>query len=129
LEDSYYKRELEVNIDLTGAGHQWLMPVSLITWEVEIGRIIVLGQLGQKSSQDCISVEKSWVWWCVCHPSYSWKCKIGRPWVWLAWAKNENLLQKMTRDKRARGMAEAIEHLPSKCETLVSTPHTEKKIR
>jgi hypothetical protein len=29
------------------ARHQWLMPVILVTWEDEIGRIVVSGQLGQ----------------------------------------------------------------------------------
>jgi hypothetical protein len=31
------------------AKNQWLMPAILATWEAEIRRITVLGQLGQKS--------------------------------------------------------------------------------
>jgi hypothetical protein len=44
------------------AGHWWLMPVVILaTWEAEMRRIKVLGQPGQKSSEDPTSVEKSWV--------------------------------------------------------------------
>jgi hypothetical protein len=31
--------------------------------EAEIGRMVILSQFVQKSLQDCISTEKSWVWW------------------------------------------------------------------
>jgi hypothetical protein len=41
------------------------MPITLATCETEIRRITVIGQLGQESSQDPISMEKSWAWWCV----------------------------------------------------------------
>jgi hypothetical protein len=30
---------------------QWLIPITLVTQEVEIGRIVVPGQLGQKVSK------------------------------------------------------------------------------
>jgi hypothetical protein len=36
-------------------------------------------------------------------------------------------LSKITRAKRAGGMAQAVEHLPSKCDTLSSNPRTTKK--
>jgi hypothetical protein len=35
------------------------------TWEAEIGRILVLGHPRQKSLQDPIPMEKSWVWWYI----------------------------------------------------------------
>jgi hypothetical protein len=41
------------------------MAVILATWEAEIGRIMVPGQLGQKSFRDTILTEKSWVCWCM----------------------------------------------------------------
>jgi cytochrome c-type biogenesis protein CcmH/NrfF len=41
------------------------MAIILATWEAEIGRIMVPGQLGQKSLEDPISTEKSWAWWCT----------------------------------------------------------------
>jgi hypothetical protein len=40
------------------AGHQWLTPVILATWETEIQRILVPGQPRQKHLQDRIPVEK-----------------------------------------------------------------------
>jgi hypothetical protein len=38
------------------------------------------------------------------------------------WAKRETLSLKITRAKRAGGMAEAVEHLPCKCGVLSLTP-------
>jgi hypothetical protein len=43
-------------------GHWWLTPVILASWEAEIKRIKVPGQLGQKSLQDPIPTGKSWAW-------------------------------------------------------------------
>jgi hypothetical protein len=33
----------------------WLMPVILATWEVQMGRIKIRGQLGQKSKQESLN--------------------------------------------------------------------------
>jgi hypothetical protein len=49
----------------TQARHQWLIPVNL-SLEVEIGRIMVPGQPGQKKKfGNPIPREKTWVWWHV----------------------------------------------------------------
>jgi hypothetical protein len=40
-----------------------------------------------------------------------------------AWAKSETI-SKITRTRRAGGLVQAIEHLPSKCEALSSNPNT-----
>jgi hypothetical protein len=44
--------------------------------EIEIGRIMALGQLNQKSSQDPISAEKKMIVVCTCHPNTARMCKI-----------------------------------------------------
>jgi hypothetical protein len=50
--------------EITGAGEgPWLTPVILATWKTEMRRIEVLGQPGQQSSRDPISMEKSWMWY------------------------------------------------------------------
>jgi hypothetical protein len=41
--------------------------------------------------------------------------------------KKQNLISKITRAKRIGGMAHVAEHLPSKSETLNSSPSTTKK--
>jgi hypothetical protein len=40
------------------ARHRWFSSVILATWGAEIGRIVVPGQLGQKSLEDSISQKK-----------------------------------------------------------------------
>jgi hypothetical protein len=42
-------------------------------------------------------------------------------------SKKQDLISKITRAKRSGGMAQVVEHLPSKCETLSSNPSTGKK--
>jgi hypothetical protein len=55
---------------------------------------------------------------CTCHPSYSRRYKIEESWSRSVWAK-EDPIAKITRTKRAKSMAQAAEHLSSKCEALV----------
>jgi hypothetical protein len=50
----------------------------------------------------------------ACHPSNSKNLKIGRSWSTLVWAKEREPISKITRAKRARWMAQAVECLPSK---------------
>jgi hypothetical protein len=59
----------------------------------------------------------------TCHPSNDRKCKIGGSELRLAWAKKQNPICKISRAKRAGGMAQAVEHLPSR----VQIPGTSRK--
>jgi hypothetical protein len=45
------------------------MPVTLVTGEVKIGRILVQGQ-PRKKVIETSSQQKRWVWWCMPVPSY-----------------------------------------------------------
>jgi hypothetical protein len=49
----------------------------------------------------------------ACHVSYGGKCKMGRSWFKLTWAKRD-LTSKITRAKRTRSVAQIVEHLLSK---------------
>jgi hypothetical protein len=49
----------------------------------------------------------------ACHLSKGGKHKTGRSWSRSAWSKSETP-SKITRAKRAGGMAQAVKHLPSK---------------
>jgi hypothetical protein len=42
---------------------QWLMPVILVTWEADIGRIAIQGQPRQKKFARFHLSEKIWVYW------------------------------------------------------------------
>jgi hypothetical protein len=65
----------------------------------------------------------------VCHPTYGsnvkTKVQIGRSWSRTSRAKSENLLQ--NNQNKTGGLAQAIQHLPSKCEALSSKHSTTKK--
>jgi hypothetical protein len=76
--------------------------------------------------QDLISTEKklSMVVY-ACHPSYGEK-HIGGMQCRPVWAKGPRLFFRITRVKRARGMAQVVEHLPSIHEVMSSNPSTTK---
>jgi hypothetical protein len=62
------------------AGHWWLMPIILASWETEIKRIAISGYTRENSLRDFISMEKKFG--VVAHaylPSYGRKHKIGEP--------------------------------------------------
>jgi hypothetical protein len=61
---------------------------------------------------------------CTCHPSdgIKQKKKNGRITVQATLGKKRDLSLKITRAKRAGGMAEAVEHLPCNCGVLSLTP-------
>jgi hypothetical protein len=61
------------------------------------------------------------------HPNYNEKPKIGGLWSRTAWAIKQDPISKITRVKRAGGIAEAVESLPSKWESLSSNSRTAKK--
>jgi hypothetical protein len=50
--------------------------------------------------------------------------KIGRMWSRLTWAKKQDPISKITRTKRIRGGAQAVEHLSSKHEVFSLNPST-----
>jgi hypothetical protein len=71
------------------------MPVILATWKAEIGRIVIPGQLGQKSLRDSISMEKKLGMVVnACHLSYGEKLKIGGLGSRSVWTKSETLSSK-----------------------------------
>jgi hypothetical protein len=63
----------------------------------------------------------------TCHPSYDGRLEIGGPWSRPAWAKSETLYSKITKAKRAGGVAQAAEYLPHKCQALSTNPTITKK--
>jgi hypothetical protein len=70
---------------------QWFIPIILATLEAEIRRIIVSGQLRQKSSD--LNGKKLGTVAHTCHPSEFEKHKIGDSWSRLAWAKTRSYVQ------------------------------------
>jgi hypothetical protein len=69
-----------------------------------------------------ISTGRSWARWCTCHPSYDRKHKGSQ--FRSAWAEKQDPISKIIREKRAGGMAQVIECLPSNTESLSSNPST-----
>jgi hypothetical protein len=74
---------------------------------------------------------------CACHPSYSRKHKIGSQ-TRTAWAKKQDAISKMNSKKKVcvcvcgggdGGMAQAVEHPPSKYEIPNSNSSTTKLLR
>jgi hypothetical protein len=53
-----------------------------------------------------------------------WEAKNRRILVQVGMSKMRDLISKITREKRAGDMAQAVDHLPCKCEALSS--HTKK---
>jgi hypothetical protein len=88
---------LKDQVDQLGAGHRWLTPVILATWEVEISRITVLGQLREV----------------VCET-------LSRKYP------DTHAHTKIPNTKRAGEVAQVAEHLPSNPEALNSNPSTIK---
>jgi hypothetical protein len=144
------------------AGRQWLTPVILATWEVQIRRIRVQGQFRQRvhespsqpmSGHDglCLSSQaeigsimapgqprqkmfahlnrnKLSVVAHASHPNDNWQCKVGCSWFVLAWAKREcDSTSKITRAKRAGGVAQALKHIPCKHKFLSLNTSTVRK--
>jgi hypothetical protein len=52
-----------------------------------LGGLQFVATLGKKFERPCLSGEKMGVVAHACQPSYGGKCKIGRPWFKLSWAK------------------------------------------
>jgi hypothetical protein len=103
-----------------------LKPVILATWEAVIKRITVQGQSTQKFHKS-LSQPTSQTW-CrapvilAIWANTSWKIEVQAD----ASIKQESV-SKITRAKRAAGVAIVVEHLPSKHEALNSNPNIAKK--
>jgi hypothetical protein len=70
-----------------------------------------------------MSTGTSWVVVHTCHPSNDRKYKIGL-WSRLAWAKSKTLFPEQPEQKRTGSVAQAVQHLPRKCEALNSNTNT-----
>jgi hypothetical protein len=80
-----------------------------------------------KRQQDPISTNKVGIAVCACHQKYLGSISrrtAGQE----AWGITPDLIQKITKAKRAGDLAQALEHLPSKCQTLSSNPSTANTI-
>jgi hypothetical protein len=105
------------------AGCHWLTPAIPAIWEADIRRIEVLGQPRQKVCENLSQWKKRWVQWCTTVISAmvgTVKQEDQRSWSQLPWVK-------ISRAERAEGVAEVVEHLPSKHKALTSNPSTVKK--
>jgi ArsR family metal-binding transcriptional regulator len=92
------------------------MPIILATWEAEIRRIMVQVQSRQKDRVTSIPMEKK-LGMAVhtCHPSNCGKCNVKDCSEFsLSKKKKCDPTSKITQAKRARGMAQVVEHLPNK---------------
>jgi hypothetical protein len=63
----------------------------------------------------------------ACNSSYLGNREIGRIMVQTSLGKKRDPISKITRAKRAGGVAQVVEPLPSKCKALSSNPKTKKK--
>jgi hypothetical protein len=91
---------------------------------MRLGGSLFQASLGQKVCEIPISIEKSWVWWFApVIPATAENHKIGLQ-LRLAWTEKQDPILKITRAKRAGGVAQVVEYLPTKCESLISKPST-----
>jgi hypothetical protein len=80
---------------------------------------------GEKCSQDLISTN-SWMWCvCACHPSYLGGINRSRP----APAKPQDRIKQITKAKRVGGVAQVLQHLPSKPKFKLQCLQKEKALR
>jgi hypothetical protein len=88
----------------------WLKPITLATWEAEIGKITVTGQHGQKLSQDTIFKQKrlSTVGH-ACHPSHGIIIKQEDQGPDQPGKKGQDPISKITRDPDSSGRAPVLQ--------------------
>jgi hypothetical protein len=94
--------------------------------ETENGKTTVQDQPKQKNSLRPDLTEKSWVWWCVSVIPASVGSIHRRTKVQARPGKKQVPISKITRVKRAGGIAQVVQCLPSQCETLSSNPNNIK---
>jgi hypothetical protein len=84
----------------------------------EVDRIAVWGQPATKVTK-IISLRTSWAWWCTPTIPITQKAEIEDCGLRLAQAKAQDPIWKITKAKRAGGMAQVVECLLSKIRKLV----------
>jgi hypothetical protein len=106
----------------------WLNLEILATWEAEIGRITVQGQLGKKVHMTPYRLIKP-----GCGDTHLSSQLFGKHKQedhspdWPEQKVRPNFKNNESKKKKAECMTQVVEYLPSKCEVLISMPSTEKK--
>jgi hypothetical protein len=97
---------------------QWLISVIPATWEVEIGKIAVRSQPGQKVSEHPYPTfqQGSQVWWCVPVISYS-RGGVVQDWP------GQKMRDPVCKLKVLEFEVQVVEDLLSKCKALSSKLH------
>jgi hypothetical protein len=106
---------------------QWLIPIILVTLEVEIGRIVVRGQPWYKVYETPFQSIKLGMVVCSIIPAM-WEAYIGVSRFTLAWAWMQDPISKTTAQK-GWGMAPVLECLSWKYKSLSSNSSTAKVLR
>jgi hypothetical protein len=91
-----------------------------VTWKAQIRRIMVTDQSRGKKLARPISTNKLGMVTCTCHPSYA-RSINGRITIQVDLGKNAKPYLKNNYNKRAGGVAQVIEHLPTKYKDMRKT--------
>jgi hypothetical protein len=102
------------------------MSVIPATWEATIGRIAVQSHPAQKVWETPILTNQKLGMLCAHHPRCGGRIH-RRIMVQASLGKNQDLILKMTQAKKVSGMAQVVQCLPCKGETLSSNPSMAEK--